>query len=180
MFQKFLLVLKSIGRKWFLIFILIILLIFLFNPELAIWMTIITLLLYLASFIPNLFFSNRFTRYIKKFHSVEDKDLARKFKKPLRVIQERLFELSQNQEKKYWIIIYLNKQYIVYNKEVVDKFKELYNDGYGEKEILENLESFGIKTRAEIKAITEILVKYNKLENREVSVKEFRNEKTFK
>jgi len=180
MFQKFILILKSIGRKWFLVFILIILLIFLINPEFAIWMTIITLILYLASFIPNLFFSNRFTRYIKKFHSIEDTSLAKNFNKPLRTIQERLFDLSQNQEKKNWVVTYLNKHYTVYNEEIVTKFKELYNNGLGEKEILESIHSQGIKTRAEVKSIIDTLIKYNKLEDREISVKSYREEQRFK
>ncbi len=180
MFQKLILILKSIGRKWFLIFILIILFIFLISPEFAIWMIIITIILYLASFIPNLFFSNRFNRYIKKFYSIEDKNLVKKFNKPLRKIQEKLFELSQNQKKKDWVIIYLNKHYTIYNEETIEKFKELYNNGFGEKEILETLQSYGIKTRAEIKAIIDILIKYDKLEEREVSVKAYRDEKRFK
>lgn len=180
MFQKLLLILKSIGRKWFLIFIIIILFIFLINPEFAIWMIIITIILYLASFIPNLFFSNRFTRYIKKFHSIEDKNLMKKFNKPLRKIQETLFDLSQNQKKKDWVIIYLNKHYIIYNEEIIEKFKEFYNIGFGEKEILENLQSYEIKTRAEIKAITDTLIKYDKLEERDVSVKTHRNEQRFR
>ena len=180
MFQKFILILKSIGRKWFLVFILIILLIFLINPEFAIWMTIITLILYLASFVPNLFFSNRFTRYIKKFNSIDDTTLAKKFNKPLRTIQEKLFDLSQNQEKKSWVVTYLNKHYNVYNEEIVTKFKELYNNGLGEKEILESIHSQGIKTRAEVKSIIDTLIKYNKLEDREISVKSYREEQRFK
>ena len=180
MFQKVISILKSIGRKWFLIFILIVLLIFLINPELAIWITIITIILYFASFIPNLFFSNKFARYIKKFHSIEDKDLVKKFNKPLKKIQEELFELSQNQKKKNWLIIYLNKHYIIYNEETIEKFKELYNGGFGEKEIFENLQSYGIKTRAELKAIIESLIKFDKLEAREVSVKAYRDEQRFR
>jgi hypothetical protein len=142
-------------------------------------MIIVTIILYLASFIPNLFFSNRFTRYVKKFHSIEDKNLVKKFNKPLRKIQEKLFELSQKQKKKDWVIIYLNKQYIIYNEEIIEKFKELYNNGFGEKEILETLQSYGIKTRAEIKAITDTLIKYDKLEERDVSVKTYRDEQRF-
>ncbi|MEJ2295695.1 MAG: hypothetical protein P8Y23_13150, partial [Candidatus Lokiarchaeota archaeon] len=34
--------------------------------------------------------------------------------------------------------IRLNQKYIVYNEKTVNKFKELYNKGFGEKEILEN------------------------------------------
>jgi hypothetical protein len=143
-------------------------------------MIIITLVIYLVSFIPNLFFSNKFNRYIKKFHSLEDKALAKKFNKPLKLIQEKLFDLFQNQEKKNWVIIYLNKQYIFYNRESVEKFMDLYNSGFGEKEILENLQEYGIKTRAEVKAISDILIKFNKLKDREVSVKTYRNEQRFK
>lgn len=173
-------ILRSIGRKWFIILIIIILIIFLVNIEFAIWMTVLTLIFYLASFIPNLFFKNRFTRYILKIHSIDDKTLAKEFNKPLRIIQEKLFELSQNQEKKNWVIIYLNKHYHVYNENTVKKFKTLYNKGYGEKEILESLQSEGINTRSEVKAIKDRLIKYGKLEEREVSVKSYREDQRFK
>ena len=179
MFQKFLVILKSIGRKWFLILIVIILLIFLVNTEFAIWMTIFTLILYLASFIPNLFFSNRFSRYISKINSIDDKTLAKEFNKPLKIIQEKLFELSQNQEKRNFVIIYLNKPYIVYNEETVKKFKSLYNKGFGEKEILENLQPFGLNTRAKVKAIIDGLIKSGKLDERAVSVKKYREDQRY-
>ena len=73
----------------------------------------------------------------------------------------------------------MNKQYIYYNEKVINKFKELYNKGYGEKEILDKVQNLGIKTRAEIKLIEELLIKYKRIDNREVSVKEYRDKQRF-
>jgi hypothetical protein len=49
----------------------------------------------------------------------------------------------------------------------------------GEKEILEKLRNFEIKTKAEIKAIKDTLANFNRLEERKVSVKEYRDKKRY-
>jgi len=172
--KKYKNILKSIGRKWFLILVIVIILVFLVNRELAIWMTIITVILYAFSYLPVLFFSRRFQKYIKNFNALEDKLVARKFKRSLAEIQESMFNLSQKQNNKTWLIIFLNKQYIFYNQETIDKFKEYYNKGLGEKELLEAMKEFNVKTRAEVKGIEEALINCERLTKREISVKEYR------
>ena len=109
---------------------------------------------------------------MKQFYKI-----ARKFEKPIEVIQDKLFELSQNQEKKKWLIVFLNKQYIFYHQETIEKFQEYYNKGFSEKEILDNLKDYKIITKAEIKAINDI--KLNRLDDREISVKEHRDKQRF-
>ena len=89
----------------------------------------------------------------------------------IRKIRDNMFELSQNQEKRKWLVIFLNKQYIFYHQETIQAFKDAYNKGYTEKEILDNLNDYKITTRAEIKAIKETLIKLERLSDREVSVK---------
>jgi hypothetical protein len=139
----------------------------------------ITLALFIISYIPKLFFKRKLSKFLKKFYKIEDELIARKFQKPLQKVQDSLFELSQNQEKKKWLITFLNKQYIFYHEETIQKFKDVYNKGFTEKEILDNLKDYKINTRAEIKAIKDNLVKLNRLSEREISVKEHKDKQRF-
>ncbi len=116
---------------------------------------------------------------MKQYYKIEDELIARKFKKSIEVIQDELFELSQNQYKKKWLITFINKQYVYYHQETIEKFQELYNKGFSEKEILDNLQNYKVVTKAELKAIKENLVKLNRLNEREISVKEHRDKQRF-
>lgn len=116
---------------------------------------------------------------MKKFYKIEDELIARKFKKPIKKIREEMFELSQNQEKKKWLIVFLNKQYICFHQDTIQAFKEFYNKGYSEKEMLDNLKKYKINTRVEIKAIQDTLIKLDRLNEREISVKEHKEKQRF-
>ncbi|MFX1496451.1 MAG: hypothetical protein ACFFBH_02885 [Promethearchaeota archaeon] len=172
-------ILKSIGRKWFFILVIIIIIVAVFDLQLGIWITVITLILYGLSYIPNLLFSNKLKRFLKNQNTIDDKMISRQLKRKYEEIQKRLFKLSQNQKKESWLIVFLNKQYIFYNGKIIETFKELYEKGFGEKEILEELQKINVNTRAEIKAIEETLIKNDRLNERIVSVKEFRDKKKF-
>jgi hypothetical protein len=145
----------------------------------AIWMSGITLLLFLLSYVPRLLFKRRLNKFLKKFYKIEDELIARKFQKPLQKIQDEMFELSQKQGTKEWLIAFLNKQYIFYHEKTITKFKEVYNKGFTEKEILDNLKDYKVTTRAEIKAIKDNLVKLNRISEREISVKEHKDKQRF-
>jgi hypothetical protein len=170
---------KTIGRRWFLILVIVIIIVAFFNPVTAIWIAGITLGLFLISFIPRLFFKNKLQKFIKQFYKIEDELIARKLKTPLSKIREEMFDLSQNQQKKKTLIIFLNKQYIRYHQDTIKAFKEVYNKGYSEKEMLDHLKEFKIETRAEIKAIQDLLIKLDRLDEREVSVKEHKEKQRF-
>jgi hypothetical protein len=159
--------------------VVIILIVAIYSPIAAIWMSGITLALFLISYIPTLLFKRKIKNFLKKFYKIEDELIARKFKKPLQKIQEILFESSQNQEKKKSLIVFLNKQYIFYHEETIKKFKEVYNKGFSEKEILDNLKDYKIITKAEIKAIKDNLIRLNRLTEREISVKEHKDKLRF-
>ena len=116
---------------------------------------------------------------MKKFYKIEDELIARKFEKPIKKIRDEMFELSQNQEKKKWLIVFLNKQYIRYHQDTIEAFKEIYNEGYSEKEMLDNLQDYKIITRLEIKTIQDTLVKLDRLSERETSVKEHKEKQRF-
>lgn len=177
--KKYIVLFKSIGRRWFLILVIIIIIIAIFNPIAAIWMAGITLVMFLLSYIPRLFFKNKLHRFMKKFYKIEDELIARKLKKPIKKIRDEMFELSQNQEKKKMLIIFLNKQYICYHQDTIKAFEEVYNKGYSEKEMLDNLKDYKINTRGEIKAIQDTLVKLERLSEREISVKEHKEKQRF-
>lgn len=116
---------------------------------------------------------------MKKYYRIEDTIIAKKLKKKINKIREEMFDLSQKQEKKNWLITFLNKQYIYYHEQSIAKFMELYNKGFSEKEIFEGLQEFELKTRAEVKIIAENLIKLNRLNEREISVKEHREKQRF-
>ncbi len=177
--KKYIVLFKTIGRKWFLFLVIIIIIVAIINPVAAIWMTGITLVLFLLSYIPGIFFKNRLHKFMNKFFKIEDELIARKLKKPLKIIQEDMFDLSQKQDKKKWLIIFLNKQYIFYHQETIQAFEDLYKKGYSEKEILDNLTDYKIDIRAEVKAIKDTLIKLKRISEREISVKEHYEKQRF-
>ncbi len=101
-------------------------------------------------------------KFVQTFDRIEDKQIARKLNKPLQKVQERMFKLSEKQEYKQWLIIFLNKQYIFYRGDVVEKFNQLLEKGAIEKELLEKMQGSKISTRAEVKAIKDTLTKLNR------------------
>ncbi|MHA1986887.1 MAG: hypothetical protein ACW98D_09630 [Promethearchaeota archaeon] len=177
--KKYIVFFKTIGRKWFVFLVILIVIIAFFNQILAIWMAGITIALFLLSYIPRFFFKNKIHKFMKGFYKIEDELIARKLKKTLKKVREEMFELSQNQKKKKWLIVFLNKQYIFYHQETIQEFKTVYNKGFSEKEILDSLNEYKVNTRVEIKAIKETLIKLERLSEREISVKEHQEKLRF-
>ena len=176
---KFVKALKTIGRKWFIFLVLVILIVFIFNQIAAIIITIITIVLFGLSYVPTLLFSKNLNKFLSNIDVIDDKNIARRLKRPLSLIQDKLYKLSKNQIKKDWLITFYNRHYCFYSEKVIKKFKVFYNKGLGEKEILEQLKNFEINTRAEIKAIEDTLINNGRLEGRKVSVKEYRDKKRY-
>ena len=117
---------------------------------------------------------------MKGFFMVEDDTIAEEFKRPIREIREKMFDISQDQNKKKWLIVFLNKRYIFYHKDTVVKFTDLHNQGYGDKEILDGLQENDLRTRAEVNAIRDTLKKHKRLGEREISVKKRQDQERFK
>jgi len=147
--------------------ILIIFIIFLFDRILAIWLGFIFIVIIFAFYFPSLSFKNRLTDYMKKHKTIDDRALAEKFKRPIEEIKEEMKKVSSKNQSKDWIISDLNNRCVFYNKEVVEKLIDLYNLGMNEKQIFEKLKKNSpIKTRAEIKAIEDILISQKKIKKR--------------
>ncbi|MFX1573248.1 MAG: hypothetical protein ACFFB0_10910 [Promethearchaeota archaeon] len=178
--KKYIVFFKTIGRKWFLFLIIIIIIVAIYNPIAAIWMTGITLILFFLSYIPGILFKKKLLKFMNKFFKIEDELIARTLKKPLKRIQEYMFDFSQKQDKKKWLIVFLNKQYIFYHQKTIQAFMDLFKKGYSEKEILDNLTDYKIDIRAEVKAIKDTLIKLKRISEREISVKERYEKQRFK
>jgi hypothetical protein len=176
---KFVITLKTIGRYWFIFLVIVILIVFFLNPLAAIIITIITIILFALSYIPTLMFYKKFDNFLNDVDSIDDRTAARKLKRPLAQIQQRMYKLSKKQSKKDTLIVFSNGHYFYYSERVIAAFKTYYNKGLGEKEVLEKLTRFDIKTRTEIKIIEETLIKHGRLEERKVSVKEYRDKQRY-
>ncbi|MGV9200297.1 MAG: hypothetical protein ACOC44_17295 [Promethearchaeia archaeon] len=162
--RKITVFLKSVGRKWFIFLLVIILIVFIYNQELAIWLTVIAIILILLSYVPELLFSTKLTRFMKKYYMIEDDTVAQELERPLREVRQKMYELSQDLGKKDYVIVFLNKRYIFYHGTTIERFNELYAEGKNEKEILEELKPFDLRTRAEVKAIKQTLKKFDRLD----------------
>ncbi len=184
--KKYIVFLKSIGRKWFLFLIGVILIVYFYNMNsiyhqiAAITITVIAIGLFVCSYIPGLLLKRKLVKFIVNYYRIEDDFIAKKLKRPLRKIQQKMFNLSQKQKKKDWLIVFLNKHYIYYHEQTIEEFKKLYRKGFGDKELFEELKESDLRTKEEIKAITETLIKFNRLEKeREISVKEKREKERY-
>ena len=162
--------LKRVKELWFFAVIAILVFIFIFiNREIAIWSAVVLLVIFILYYIPSLSFKRRLTRFMKKYHMIEDKTIAQKLTRPSEEIRETMQKLSIHQKRNKWLIVFLNDRYIFYNKKFIREFKELYNEGYNEKRIFEILKpKINIRTRAEIKAIEDTLIHQKRLKKREI------------
>ncbi len=157
--------LKDIVKKIVFYLILgIIILIFIFNQILAIGLAGLFFIIYLVYYLITLSFKRRLLRLVQEYSIISDIEIADKLRKPIDDIRKKLSSLSKNQKKKKWLIVFLNKRYIFLNENGVENFTQLYEQGYNEKKILENLQQkMNIKSRAEVKAIEITLANHNRL-----------------
>lgn len=184
--KKYVIFYKKILRLWFLFLIVGILIAAYIEYERrntfygAIIITIISLVVLIVLYLRSLMFTRKLLKLMKTYYRIDDKTIARKMGSPLQKIREKMFNFSQKQAKKNWLIVFINKQYLFYHQQTIDGFIELYNKGYGDKELLEELKEFELESKAEIKLITETLIKHERISEREISVEERRKQERFK
>ena len=145
--------------------IIAILIIFIFYQILAIWITLTLLSIALIVYLFSLSFNKKLIRAMQKHPRIIDTDIASELNQSIERIRKVLIKLLKHQKKRWGLIIFLNNRYIFYNSVSVNKLLELYNNGFKEKEILEQLkETIGLKTRAEVKVIKDTLIDHKKIE----------------
>ncbi|MFX0027117.1 MAG: hypothetical protein ACFE8M_11955 [Candidatus Hermodarchaeota archaeon] len=153
---------KSIGRilrtSLFYIILLVILYIFFLSKEIGLLLSAILLTGFIISYIPSLSSKRRLIKFLNQYDKIEDKFIAKKLDRSVSKIRSQMHNLSKRQKHKKWLIVFLNKRYIYYSQDTIEKFLYLYENGYHEKKILENMKKKSdLKTRAEIKAIEDAL-----------------------
>lgn len=184
--KKYVIFYKRILRLWFLLLIAVILIAAYIEYDRfqrfygAIIITIISLVVLIILYLRSLNFNRKLLKLMKNYYRIDDKTIARKMGSPLQKIREKMFNFSQKQAKKNWLIIFMSKQYFFYHQQTIDGFMELYGKGYGDKELLEELNEFELESKVEIKLITETLIKYGRLNEREISVEDRRKQERFK
>ena len=142
----------------------IILIYYIYNQLVGIFLASLVFVVYLVSFLISLSSKRSLLRVIREYPTISDKEISNKMKRPLDDVRNILFSLSKNQKKKKWLIVFLNKRYIFLNERAVENFKQLYHMGYNEKKILEHLQrNTRIKSRAEVKAIELTLTNQDRL-----------------
>ena len=142
----------------------IILILYIYNQLVGIFLASLVFVVYLVSFLISLSSKRSLLRVIREYPTISDKEISNKMKRPIDDVRNILFSLSKNQKKKKWLIVFLNKRYIFLNESAVENFKQLYSMGYNEKKILEHLQrNTRIKSRAEVKAIELTLTNQKRL-----------------
>ena len=145
----------------------IILVLYINNHLVGIYLASLVFIVFLASFLISLSSKRRLLRVIREYPIINDKEISNKLKRPLEDVRNILFSLSKNQKKKKWLIVFLNTRYFFLNKNIVENFKQLYYMGYNEKNILEHMQrNTRIKSRAEVKAIELTLTNQKRLKNK--------------
>ncbi|MFW9950820.1 MAG: hypothetical protein ACFFKA_11940 [Candidatus Thorarchaeota archaeon] len=130
----------------------------------GIWLAGIFFTTYFIYFIISLSSKRRLIRTVKNNLLISDEEIATKLNRSIDDIRKIMFSLSKNQKRKKWLIAFLNKRYIFLNENAVSLFNQLYNKGYNEKQIFENLQTkMSIRSRAEVKAIVATLVNHKRL-----------------
>ena len=108
---------------------------------------------------------------MKQYDLIEDTQISEELTIPLKVVRDVMRSIAKKQKKKEWLVAIINNRSVFYNSSFIQKFIDLYNEGLNEKGILNALnEHYSIRSRAEIKVIEDILIKEDKLDERDYSV----------
>ena len=108
---------------------------------------------------------------MKQYELIEDNQISEELTIPLKVVREVMRSLAKKQKRKDWIVAIINNRSVFYNSSFIQKFIDLYNEGLNEKSLLNTLsDHYSIRSRAEIKAIEDILIKENKIDERDYSI----------
>ncbi|MFX0018971.1 MAG: hypothetical protein ACFFAK_04945 [Promethearchaeota archaeon] len=159
---------KSIGRvlrnSLFYIILLVILYVFFLSKEIGLLLSAIFLTVFILTYIPSLSSKRRLIKVLNQYDKIEDKFIAKKLDRSVSKIRSQMHNLSKRQKHKKWLIVFLNKRYIYYSQDTIEKFLNLYENGFHEKKILETMKKKSeLKTRAEIKAIEDALTNNKRL-----------------
>jgi hypothetical protein len=152
----------------FYLMLVIIVVVFIFNRIIAIILAGSVFIIYLMIYLITLSSKRRLLRMLQEYSIISDNEIANKMSRPIEDIRNIFRTLSKRQKNKKWLIVSLNQRYIYFSEKAVEYFLQLYEQGYNEKQILENLSqrNMKIRSRAEVKAVENTLANQNRLRSR--------------
>ncbi|MFW9946188.1 MAG: hypothetical protein ACFFDX_05095 [Candidatus Odinarchaeota archaeon] len=157
---------RILRNSLFYIILFVLLYIFFLNREIGLLLSALFLTGFIISYIPSLSSKRRLIKVLNQYDKIEDKVIAKKLDRSISKIRSQMHNLSKRQKHKKWLIVFLNKRYIYYSQDTIEKFLYLYENGLHEKKILETMKKKSeLKTRAEIKAIEDALTINKRLMN---------------
>ena len=144
----------------------VILIIFIFNQILGIYLAGSFFIAYFVYYLFTISSKRKVLRLMIEYLFISDTEVADKLNRSLDYVRDIMSSLSKNQKNKKWLVVNLNKRYFFLNEQGVENYKHLYNRGYNEKKILEDLEpDMRLRSRAEVKAIELALINHGRLSN---------------
>jgi len=152
----------------FYVMLVIIVIVFIFNRIIAIFLAGSVFILYLMIYLITLSSKKRLLRMLQEYSIISDNEIATKLNRPIDDVRNIFHSLSKKQKNKKWLIVSLNQRYIFFSENAVEYFMQLYERGFNEKQILENLSqrNMKIRSRAEVKAVENTLANQNRLRSR--------------
>ncbi|MHA1733941.1 MAG: hypothetical protein ACTSU5_18520 [Promethearchaeota archaeon] len=157
-----------------------VIILYFFNRLVAIWILVAAIVAYGLSFIP-LMRKGRKGKYLaffKKFNVIDGTTAARKLGVSLNHVERQLYRWAREFDGRHVVVFFKNEYYFIHG-DVLDEYCEHYEQGYGEKELLDVLREYGVDTRDMVKAIGDKLADLNRLPERKVTVRERRERLRF-
>lgn len=160
---------RFLKKYWFYLILSIIVILFFINNIAAIISTVIFSILLIIYYIFSSNFKIKLMKFMENYQMIEDNKIAEMLMLPLKDIKECMNRIAKKQKRKQWLIVSSNNRFIFYNQTIIEQFKELFYKGLTEKEIFNKLsEKIAIKSRAQIKAIENVLIEHNRIQKRDL------------
>ncbi|MFW9880817.1 MAG: hypothetical protein ACFFG0_47755 [Candidatus Thorarchaeota archaeon] len=152
----------------FYLMLVIVVFVFFFNRIVSIILAGSIFIIYLMIYLITLSSKKRLLRMLQEYSIISDNEIASKIKRPIDDIRDIFHALYKKQKNKRWLIVSLNQRYIFFSENAVEYIQQLFEQGYTEKQILENLlqRNMKIRSRAEVKAVENTLANQNRLRSR--------------
>ncbi len=107
---------------------------------------------------------------MNKYQIIEDHQISEELSVPLEDVRKYMRIIAKKQKKSQWLVVSIKYRCVFYNANLIEKFIDLYNNGLNEKNIFNTLiQTFPIKSRAEIKAIEDNLIEQGKINKRDLT-----------
>ena len=157
-------------KYWFYLSLAVLIVLFFLNSMISIFAGTIFAVGLIAYYLITSNFKYTLINFMNNYQIIEDSQIAEEMAFPIEDIRKYMRIIATKQKNHQWIVVCLKSRCVFYNLNLIDEFIDLYNAGFNEKNIFNTLiQKFPIKSRAEIKAIENVLIEQGKLEERDLA-----------